>query len=90
MQQTQSLKTYVDVTAVFSSDGCLTPLVITWTDGRRYEIDRVLKCERAASRKAGGAGLRYTCMVAGNRVHLFYEENYRWFVEAKQAAAPRL
>ena len=84
MQTISSLKKYVDVGAVFSAEGRLTPLWIIWEDERRYEIDRVLRMERAASRKAGGMGIRYTCMVRGKRVHLYYEENYKWFVEAKQ------
>ena len=82
MQPGASVKTYVEVGARFTPDGRLFPLWITWTDGRRYEIDRVLRTERAASRKAGGVGILYTCLVRGRRVHLYYEENYRWFVEA--------
>jgi hypothetical protein len=34
--------------------------------------------------KAGGTGLRYTCLIAGGEHYLFYEENCKWFVEAKQ------
>ena len=52
-------------------------------DGRKYMIDRVKRCERRASRKAGGMGLMYTCMVEGQEVNLFYEENQRWFVTRK-------
>ena len=76
-------KKYVDVGASFSSEGILTPLWIIWEHKRRYDIDRIIRMERAASRKAGGHGIRYTCMVSGRQVHLYYEENYRWFVEAK-------
>jgi hypothetical protein len=76
-------KIYVRVAAEFTADGKMTPLWITWKDGRKYVIDRVRSCERAASRKAGGVGLRYTCMISGSEHYLFYEENYRWFVEAK-------
>lgn len=83
MQTTSNAKRYVDVGAVFSSEGVLTPLWIVWEDEHRYDIDRVLRMERAASRRAGGTGIRYTCMVRGRRIHLYYEENYRWFVEAK-------
>ena len=84
------VKVYVDVAAEFSPEGMLTPLWIRWTDGRRYDIDRVLRSERAASRKAGGTGIRYTCLVCGRRVHLFYEENFKWFVEVRESgnAAP--
>lgn len=76
-------KVYVDVLAEFSREGFLRPCRITWEDGRKYMIDRVKKCERRASRKAGGMGLMYTCMVEGQEVSLFYEENQRWFVTRK-------
>lgn len=74
------VKVYVDVDAHFSKDGVLMPVALTWEDGRRYEIDRVLRVEKCASRKAGGAGIRYTCRVNGRQSHLFFEED-RWFVE---------
>lgn len=76
-------KVYVDVDAKFTADGQLRPLCITWEDGTKYEIERIKHCERAASRKAGGVGLRYTCMIAGSENYLYYEENYRWFMERK-------
>ena len=76
-------KVYVDVLAEFTKDGFLRPCRITWEDGRKYTIDRVRKCERRASRKAGGMGLMYTCVIGGHEVNLFYEENQRWFVTRK-------
>ncbi len=84
MSERIGYKVYVDVTAEFSSDGILRPLSIVWEDGRRYGIDRVKKIERQASRRAGGCGIMYTCMVGGREIHLYYEENYRWFLEAKE------
>jgi hypothetical protein len=78
-------KAYVNVVAEFSADGELRPWRIEWTDGRKYIIDRVLGHERMASRKAGGAGIRYLCEIRGQRVELYYEENYRWFVCRKHA-----
>ena len=77
------MKVYVDVHAKFSKDGRLIPTDIVWEDGRTYKIDRVTRIERCASRKAGGAGIRYTCMVEGKESHLFYEVD-RWFVERKE------
>lgn len=77
------IKKYVQVVAAFSPEGRLIPLCIIWEDGRKFEVDKVKKCVRAASRKAGGVGLRYTCMIHGREAILYYEENYKWFVEAK-------
>ena len=76
-------KVYVQVTAVFMPDGRLRPVMVTWEDGRHFEVDRVIDIRRAASIKAGGCGIRYTCMISGRPCYLFYEENYKWFVEAK-------
>ena len=76
-------KKYVDVTAQFDVDGTIVPLEIQWEDGRRYPIDRILDIRPAASLKAGGAGIRYTCRIGGHQKYLFLEEN-KWFVEAKE------
>ncbi|WP_242826988.1 hypothetical protein [Butyrivibrio sp. MC2013] len=74
------MKVYVDVEAVFTRDGFLKPKYVVWEDGRRYNIDKIRSCRRAASTDAGGIGIMYICMVSGREVRLFYEENYRWFV----------
>ena len=77
-------KVYVDVLASFSKDGRLKPVELIWEDGNRYHIDRINDIRRAATRKAGGCGIRYTCIVNGQESHLFYEENYKWFVERRK------
>lgn len=73
-------KRYVDVFARFDTDGKIIPIKITWHDGTVFYIDRVLYICRAASLKAGGAGIRYTCRINGKETYIFLEEN-RWFVE---------
>ncbi|NLB19193.1 MAG: hypothetical protein GX825_10820 [Syntrophomonadaceae bacterium] len=75
-------KVYVTVKAVFDADGGLNPLALVWEDGREYQIDRVTDVRQAASLKAGGTGLRYTCLVRGGPTHIFFEEG-RWWVERK-------
>lgn len=77
----QVRKVYVDVTAEFSKEGVLIPLSIRWEDGIVYEITRVKDKCRAASTKAGGVGMRYTCIICGQEKYLFYEDNNLWFVE---------
>ena len=74
-------KVYVTVVAVFSSEGVLLPKSFIWEDGREYQIDRVKDKRRAVSTKAGGVGERYTCVVKGKEVFLFYEDNNMWFME---------
>lgn len=75
-------KAYIDVVARFS-EGQMLPLSLTWENGRSYEIDRIKRIQRLASRKAGGCGICYTCMICGQEVQLFYEENGLWFVTRK-------
>ncbi len=74
------LKRYVEVTARFTEDGRIIPLKILWHDGTVFFIDRVLDLRPAASLKAGGAGIRYTCRIRDTETYLFLEKN-RWFVE---------
>lgn len=76
-------KVYVEVMAEFTKDGELIPKSFVWTDGIRYEINRITDKRRAASLKAGGAGMRYTCIIEGQEKYLFYEDNNMWFMEGQ-------
>ena len=76
-------KVYVTVMAEFSAEGRLLPKSFVWEDGREYQIDRVKDKRRAASTKAGDVGERYTCMVEGREVFLYYEDNNMWFMEKR-------
>jgi hypothetical protein len=73
-------KKYVEVTARFDTEGRIIPLKILWEDGSSFFVDKVLDIRPAASLKAGGAGIRYTCRINNLEKYLFLEEN-RWFVE---------
>lgn len=75
-------KTYVRMLVLFEEDGRKIPQSVLWEDGRCFPVDRVLEVCQAASRKAGGQGERYVCMIAGSRRLLFYEDP-AWFVEEK-------
>ena len=85
------VKVYVAVKADFRDDGLMLPREITWEDGKRYSIDRVVDIRQAAARKAGGQGDRYTVVIEGKRTYLFFERSAditgnnigRWFVERK-------
>lgn len=74
-------KLYVSVLAEFSPEGVLLPRRIGWADGRAYPVERVLDVRPAASTRAGGIGIRYTCRIAGKTVFLFLENDKRWFME---------
>ncbi|MBR3149702.1 MAG: hypothetical protein IKF64_05980 [Eubacterium sp.] len=72
-------KHYTTVKAQFDLEGNILPLSMTYND-EEYEIDRIVDIRPAASLKSGGAGIRYTCYVAGKKTYLFLEET-RWFFE---------
>ncbi|MCR5440596.1 MAG: hypothetical protein K6E66_00655 [Lachnospiraceae bacterium] len=77
-------KVYVDVTAKFDKDGRIEPVQISWTDGTRFRVDKVLNVCRAVSTEGGGTGIRYTCRICGKNAFVFYSEReHRWFVEGK-------
>ena len=84
-------KVYVAVKADFSEEGSMLPREITWEDGKKFEIDRIIDIRQAPALKAGGQGDRYTIMVRGNQSYLFFERSTnltgniigRWFVERK-------
>lgn len=76
------MKEYVSVTARFDSDGNLLPVTLHWKDGRSFHIDKILGIRYAATLKAGGAGVRYSCRIAGKQRYLFLDNN-RWFVDCK-------
>jgi len=86
-----NLKVYVSVRVDFRDDGVMLPREITWEDGTKYEVDRVLDIRQAPAMKAGGQGDRYTIKIRGQQSYLFFErstESYgnnigRWFVERR-------
>ena len=90
---TNPLKVYVAVEVEFTEDGTKLPRVITWEDGHKYTIDRVIDIRQAAAMKAGGQGDRYTIVVSGQKSYLFFERSTklsgnnlgRWFVERRAA-----
>ena len=73
-------KKNISVNADFSESGKVTPKYIIWDDGRRFEIDRITDITKAASLKAGGIGLRYSCEISGKQRYL-YLDDYEWYVE---------
>lgn len=77
-------KKYVNMIVQYTEEGKIIPLAVRWAPGELFEIDRVTDIRPCASLKAGGAGIRYTCVIQGYEKYIWLEEN-RWFVEAKGA-----
>ena len=75
-------KIYVKVRADHLLDGRIRPLMIRAEDGPALRIDRVTDVREAPSLKAGGQGIRYTCMIEDRQLFLFHDDPY-WFIEAQ-------
>ena len=75
-------RTYVRVLVEFDEEGGVHPKRITWEDGRRFPVERVLDVRRAAATKVGGQGMRYTCRVGEKQLYLFHDDVY-WFIETE-------
>ena len=73
MSEQKCRKVYVPVNLDVDAEGNIRPRLIRWIDGRVYEIDRLKHKCRASSTKVGG----------GHESFL-YNEDEKWFVEAKE------
>lgn len=75
-------KVYVGVELSVSPQGDVRPRTIVFEDGNKYQIDRLRQKCRAHATKVGGTGIRYTVIICNKQTYL-YEDDGRWFVEAK-------
>ena len=82
-------RAYVKVLVEVDESGGARPMRIYWADGRSFDVDTLLDIRRASASRTGGQGVRYTCRVCGRRVYLFEDEG-RWFVEARDAQREEL
>ena len=82
MQEKTFRRVDVGVTLKVSPEGNVRPLTITFENGKTYTIDRLKERKRAAATKVGGTGIRYTVVIQNRETYLF-EDDDRWFVEAK-------
>ncbi len=75
-------KVFVSVVAQFDEEGNVQPMNITWEDGRKYEIDKVLDVRRAVAMKVGGTAIRFTVRIGSKTTYLFHDDG-KWFVESR-------
>ena len=85
MQEQTYRRVDVGVTLKVSPEGNVRPLTITFENGKTYTIDRLKERKRAAATKVGGTGIRYTVVIQNRETYLFEDEG-KWFVEAKNFA----
>jgi len=76
------IKKYVPVLVHFDPDGKMSPVMIEFDAGQKFEIDKIVDVRRAACQSVGGVGDRYTVQIQGKESYLWFEKG-RWFVAAK-------
>ena len=81
--EVQCIKAYVSVNVDVDKEGVALPRLIRWDNGQVFNIDQILYKCRAASKKVGGGGIRYTVLIRGRESFLF-REGEKWFLEAKE------
>lgn len=76
----ENRKEYLKVRVDYLPSGHIIPLMFRSEDGERMVIDQIVDVRRAAARKAGGNGIRYTCRV-GERLVFLFRDSVGWFCE---------
>ena len=70
----------MEVIARHALDGRVEPLTIIWADGRRFQVERILKASQGACLKTAGRAVRYDVVINHATKHI-YHSNEGWFVE---------
>jgi hypothetical protein len=82
-------KEFVDVCAAhYAKDGKTVPFLFQRDDGAKYVISQVLETRKAASTRAGGAGIRHTCQTRQKEyeqefIHYLFNDGLYWFIEVE-------
>lgn len=76
-------KVYVAVYLKINTDGIMKPVAIEWTDGTRYEIDKITDERNAPPEHTGGVLTRKYRVIIKGREKIIYldKQTNRWFVE---------
>lgn len=72
-------KVKIHVECQSTDEGLDLPKTVVWTDGRRFNIDRVLFY--GASQSGEYDGIRYTVII-GSAEKYIYRVNHEWYVMA--------
>ena len=71
---------YVNMVVRYDSEGTVTPLWIEWSNGKRYEIDKILSVESNGSLRIGVTGYRFCVRILGRERQLLFDGR-RWHIE---------
>lgn len=76
-------KVYVDVCVMFDCNGNMTPISVTWENGKVYPINKVIDVRRCVGKQMSKVPMRYTVSIGNSKTELYYEDP-AWFVERKK------
>ncbi len=76
-------KVFVAAFLYVSDEGYMKPVAVEWTDGKRFDIDKILDERNAPPEHTGGVLTRkYKVMISGSPKTIYLDkQTNRWFVE---------
>jgi hypothetical protein len=79
------VRKYVDVICLNDKAGNMKPLYLLWNEMKKIPVLGVKEICPRSSLKAGGSGLRYTCLFSYNRIRHLYYDRGKWYVEMQES-----
>ena len=76
-------KVYISMLLHIDNDGVMKPVAVEWTDGTKYEIDKIIDERNAPPEHTGGVLTRkYKVIIRGREKILYLDkQTNQWFVE---------
>ena len=76
-------KVFITVFLRISNEGTMKPVAIEWTDGKLFEIDKIIDERNAPPEHTGGVLIRkYRVIIKGKEKIIYLDkQTNRWFVE---------
>ena len=76
-------KVYISMLLHIDNDGVMKPVAVEWTDGTKYEIDKIIDERNAPPEHTGGVLTRkYRVIIKGKETVTYLDkQTNQWFVE---------
>lgn len=76
-------KVYISMLLHIDNDGVMKPVAVEWTDGTKYEIDKIIDERNAPPEHTGGVLTRkYRVIIKGKEKIIYLDkQTNKWFVE---------
>ena len=76
-------KVYVAMLLHIDDEGVMKPVAVEWTDGTRFDIDKIIDERNAPPEHTGGVLTRkYKVIIKGKEKKVYLDkQTNRWFVE---------